>query len=228
MSGVDIEAVLYASASTLQRRYAGFVDRDDLLQEGRIWLWEHDTQVQEKLADEEPDARTASWLGTCLQRAMEVHARKCKAQGAGYDPEDEAWYPRGVVALVLPKVLAGDREPPTQGGLDGMPRGQSDPAESSHNWTVMYADVEKALGGLTMEDIALLVVRHHEELTFDDIAQQYGWGSPATAQRNVRRVEGKLIQALGGFKPSSCPEGCEHLAHDSRLRRRPGKNEETW
>jgi DNA-directed RNA polymerase specialized sigma24 family protein len=224
--GVDLETVAHVATNAVYRRFARWTEREDLLQEAQLWLWEHATRVQSKIDNADTEAAAASSIRKELAGHLEKVARAYKAGASGYDPTDEDFYGAGVVALVLPKVLAGDREPPSR-GLDGQPNGSADPAEGN-TWLAMWLDVESALQKLDANDVHLLVDRHHQEMTYDQLSERWGWASTDTAHRNVRKAEDRLIEHLGGKRPRGCGDGCEHLGHSAALRRRPTGREETW
>jgi hypothetical protein len=226
MSSVDVLATVYAAANSTHRKYRSFIDLDDLQQEAYLWMLDHQPAIKRHL--EADSAKVAEYriLRDCSMH-LEKAARAAKASTSGYEPDDEQWYSTAVLALVLPKVLTGDRTPPSV-VTDGTPRAQTDPAEGG-TWMALFADVSKALKALGTEDVHLLVDRYVEDLSFDAIASRWQWASSRTAHQKVGKAEARLIEALGGFKPKGCQEiGCEHLEHGSELRRRPTGREETW
>jgi hypothetical protein len=60
----------------------------------------------------------------------------------GYDPDDQFYYSRRLVAELLPMALAGP-EPPVRGPTDS-PGSQGDPAEGG-NTLVMILDVRRVM-----------------------------------------------------------------------------------
>jgi hypothetical protein len=60
----------------------------------------------------------------------------------GYDPDDQFWYSRKLVAELLPLAVYGP-EPPAR-GLTDSPGGKGDPAEGG-NMLAMILDVRRAL-----------------------------------------------------------------------------------
>lgn len=222
---VDVNAVAATVVNQVARRYAGYIDRWDLSQEADIWLWQHESAIRQKLEDEESDGATAGWLRTSLSRHLDGAARGSKAQALGYATDDEYFYGAGMLALILPHVFRGDTEPPVR-PTEPL-SGAGDPAEGG-NWLAMSVDVKRGLDAIAVEDRELLWDRYHEDLTQEAIAEKYGWAGQSTAHYAIARAEGRLVEALGGPRPSVCGNFCQHLEHDERLRRRPSKNEEIW
>lgn len=221
---LDTEAVAISAANGVYRKFSSYVDREDLQQEARLWMYEHGPLIARHCeADEDKVAEYRVQRDASMH--LEKYARAQKASISGYLPEDEAWYSKGIIALVLPKVLTGDRNAPSA-APDGLPRAQNDPAEGN-TWQAMFADVQGALKGMEDRDLHLLVDRYMDELTYDEIARRWGWGSTDTAHKAVAKAERRLIDKLGGSKPKGCsPETCEHLNCSENLRRRPGRHEE--
>lgn len=222
---VDVEATVYAAAKSSWHKYRAYVDLEDLQQSAYLWMLDHQALIARHLEADSDRVGEYRILKDCAM-FLEKAARAAKASVSGYEPEDDSWYGAGILALVLPKVLTGDRSPPSA-AMDGLPRGRKDPAESG-TWMAMFADVSKALKGLENDEVHLLVDRYLDELSFDAIAQRWEWASSTTAQAKVKKAEGRLISQLGGYQPKDCPPGCEHWNHDESLRRRPNGNEEIW
>jgi hypothetical protein len=222
---VDVLAVVYAAAKSTWHKYRAYADLEDLQQDAYLWMLDHQPLIDRHLEADSDRVGEYRVMRDCAI-FLEKSARAAKASVAGYEPDDESWYSAGVLALVLPKVLTGDRSQPSA-VTDGMPRTRKDGAESG-TWMAMYADVSKALKALESDDVHLLVDRHLDELSYDAIAQRWEWASSTTAQTRVKRAEGRLIDQLGGYRPKDCPPGCEHWNHDESLRRRPNGYEEIY
>jgi RNA polymerase sigma factor (sigma-70 family) len=223
---VDHETVAYTAANSVYRRYSRYIDREDLVQEARLFLWEHREKLAAKEERADSEGAAANWITKDVSGHLEKVARASKAAASGYEPEDEHFYAKGIIATVLPAVLSGTREPPRK-ALEGMPRAKSDPAESG-DWLALWLDVESALRRLEENDVHLLVDRYGDEMTFDAIAERWGWASTDTAHRKVRGAESRLIEKLGGKKPKGCEDCAVCWEHDPTLRRRPRKHEEAW
>lgn len=210
-----IEAVKPAAAKIL-RRNRGFVDYDDLVQIGMVYLYDHSAKI-EKYYDEEP--RLRMWLlNRDLSEVMRKYTTEQRALKTGYDVDDLSWYSPAMVESMLPYVLHDDREPPNIGASEG--RSTADPAEGG-NWLAMIMDVGRAWESapLTETETAILVRIYCDGRTQADAADDLDLSQQAVS-RAVRRALAKLADALGGGKPRGCPYDCE--CHEGRLRRRPG------
>lgn len=226
---VDPDAVAMSTAASVYRKYRDYTSLEDLQQEARLWLFLHEARVNKHLADAEHDGAAANWIARDISGALTQYARKDKAQASGYSPEDEQFYSRALLEVILPAVFRGDREPPSA-APDGMPRAKKDAALGG-DYLAMWLDVESAWRALLADDVDLanvLALRYEAGYTYDKLAEVCGYGSTSTAHSAVRRAEDRIIEHLGGHKPRGCGHGCEHLEHDEALRRRPTGREEVW
>jgi RNA polymerase sigma factor (sigma-70 family) len=82
---------------------------------------------------------------------------------------------------------------------DGQPRGSSSPSEGG-NLLAVLIDIKKAYLKLEQPDKDLLLLRHHEGLTLQQIAEAYGCAL-STADRRCANSLRKLQNVLGGENP---------------------------
>jgi RNA polymerase sigma factor (sigma-70 family) len=205
---LDIESVVRSQAAKTARRYAGFVEADDLAQEGWVWIIEHPQKV--KVHQETEEVSLAAYrLGQDLWKAMESYARREKASASGYEPEDELYFSHSLINLVLPSVLKDDPTPPVQAGE--RVANTSDPAEGG-TWLATYLDVKQAWekAPLTEAQRDLLEMYYFEEATQQEIADDLGTTQQTVAKR-LKAARRKLIDRLGGPEPKEY-----NTEHDSR------------
>jgi hypothetical protein len=217
---MDTATLISLCANDVYQRFHRWVDRDDLMSEAHLWILTHPGRMAALEEDSKENPKRATYrLRRDIKMAMEIFARGEKAARTGYSPEDEFFYDRAILMLVLPSVMAGDPTPPSA-GVDEAPRGRPDPAEGN-NWLAMYADVERAWRETELDGVERRAVelRIGDALTYDQAAERMGVQA-YEAQRAYGRAERRLVRFLGGLRPEDCPTSCE--CHDGPLRRRPG------
>jgi hypothetical protein len=220
VTAMDTETLIAVCANDVYRRFSSYVDRDDLVSEAHLWILAHPTRMAHLEEDSiENPARATYRLRREITMSMEIFARGEKASRAGYSPNDEFFYDKTLVEMLLPYVLAGDPEPP-QVPDDDAPRSIHDPAEGN-NWAAMYVDVKTAWESIEKDDrdLYVLALRLEREHTFETIGEMLGT-STTEARRTYQGVLRRVVRALGGLRPDDCPNTCE--CHDGPLRRRPG------
>lgn len=213
---LNLDAHAINAAYKVLGRYRGYVEKDDLIQEGQVWIWDHQDKVQEYLAME---SKLGSWaLTRSLVAAMRRYAEQMKAQRAGYDPVDVMWYSSSLIEKYLSRAISEDPEPVLSGERIGS--NNVDPALGGSD-LAQYMDVRHAWVTASLSDTerAVLAMTHDSGMSQDAIGALLGITQQVvsrTAQRAVR----KLQDVLGGPEPKGCPYDCE--CHEGRLRRRPG------
>lgn len=155
-------AQLYRVARSAARSVAasapGVVDVEDLTQDGLLWLLEHPQRVEHATL---PDGSLyfTRIVGE-VARHLSGLIRNELALAGRLDPSDRYAYSVKVIDLVLPYVMdpVGSMAPPVQVET-GMPRSQSDPAESG-NWHAMVMDLKTAVEKVcSLEDKRVLFTR---------------------------------------------------------------------
>jgi RNA polymerase sigma factor (sigma-70 family) len=214
---INVEALVYQVAYDVRRRFRSYVDSDDLISEGWMWVYEHPKAVEDYQMDS--NRRRAIYR---MRRDISIHvekfARKEKAQRLGYDPSDEQFYNAAIISVFLPQVVAGDYEM----GRTGSEVGQTnaDPAESG-TWMAARADVSRAWGAANFTDLerSTMLRFYVEGYSAIEIGQQDGVERQSVDER-LKKGVAKMTRHLGGTKPKGCPFDCE--CHEGRLRARPG------
>lgn len=214
---IDIDATVATASHDVYRRFRGYVDREDLSQEGHLWVALHPERILSYTGDEQ--AKRAWYrLYRDLVMAIELYARREKSAILGYDPDDEYFYSSALIALTLPSVVTGTYERPLSDL--GASRGLSDPAEGM-SWLAARTDVQKAWesASLSSLDREIVVGYYVDGYSQDELAEFFNLDQ-GTISRKLARSMRKLVALLGGKKPAGCPYDCE--CHDAPLRRRPG------
>jgi RNA polymerase sigma factor (sigma-70 family) len=195
-------------ASSITRRFRGFVEREDVLQECYTWAMTRAEHYATLLNEENKLQRTINekriiWQ---MRRHCERYARKEKARKSGYQIGDETFYDTALLAQLLPHVLAsiidGTVLEQAQNLInDGAPRKQPAPAEGG-NLLAILIDIKKAYLKLDIEDKDILIKRYHEGATLQQLAEYLGC-AVSSADRRATSSLRKLQIILGGESPWS-------------------------
>lgn len=223
---IDLDLLVSSVVTPLARKYAGYVDREDLVQECWLWWCTPDGAARRAIEGQIAggETRKAAWK---IQREMwkkcETYARRGKAASSGYSTADEHFYTTAAITMALPAVLMGDAEigPISEGSTTKRKPGEivarTDPAEGG-SWIAIYADVAKAWNeaDLSEKEAVTLALLHRDQRTQDEVADLLGVNQ-ATVSRTAQRGLRKLSDALGGASPWDREDKV-----DEALRRRPG------
>lgn len=209
MEGVtplDVQQTIEATAYGVYRNFRNYVQKEDLQQEGWLWVAEHSERVQSYVEHENP-RQAHWWLDRDLWAVMDKYARSERAQFLGYETSDEAFYGKALVETLLPAVLHGDTTPSKSGDSTGP--STSDPAEGGA-YLAMYLDVQHALSvaELAPRERQVVALYYGEGLSQEETAEELTISQQAVSKA-LRRITDKLIDKLGGRPPSNCPSDCE-------------------
>ncbi len=192
--------------NSIHRRYKNFIEKADLAQECYVWATGRATYINEQLAEEDLEQykHNLHRIAWQMRRVAERYARREKADKSGYSISDEAYYQTATLGQLLPYVIAsvvdGTVLEQVQDMVkDGQPRGASSPSEGG-NLLAILIDIKKAYLILDQSDKDLLLLRHHEGLTLQQIAEAYGCAL-STADRRCANSLRKLQNLLGGDSP---------------------------
>jgi len=193
-------------ATSITRRFKGYVERADLLQECYAWAMSRATHYAELLNEENKLQRTINEkrIAWQMRRHAERYARKEKARKSGYQIGDETFYDTALIAQLLPHVLTSivDNTVLEQAQNlinDGSPRKQPAPAEGG-NLLAILIDIKKAYLQLEIQDKDIILKRYHEEATLAQLAEYLGC-AVSTADRRATASMRKLQRILGGESP---------------------------
>lgn len=201
-----INDLINVSALTIYRRFIGYVEYKDLIQELNIYVLQ-----RPKLEEDLDESYTVSkdetkWVArkimARLRRHIEKYSRKEKAAKVGYSTGDEFFYNTATIASILPVALQFD----VQGATlidkvdDGQPRKSPAPNEGG-NLMAMAIDVKSAVELLDKDEQYIIDLRYGASpMTLSDIAKELGL-SDSTVDRRVQRILRKIIDHLGGPTP---------------------------
>jgi len=201
-----LDDLISISASHVHRRFAGYVERDDLIQELRVYVLNRPHLA--KMLDEayEVSKDETKWVArrimARLRRTIEKYSRKEKAAKLGYSTGDEFFYDTATIAKMLPVAFEFD----THGAVlvdkvdDGTPRKPSVPSEGG-NILAMVIDLRSAIDLLDTDEQVMLRNRYSTSpMTLSEIAEEMGI-SDSTVDRKIQGSLRKIIDHLGGPTP---------------------------
>ena len=201
-----LEDLLHISASHIHRRFAGYVDKEDLIQELRVYVLKR--PHLSKMLDEayEVSKDETKWVARRImarfRRTVEKYARKEKAAKLGYSTGDEFFYDTLTIAKILPVAFEFD----SYGAVmvdkidDGTPRKPSVPSEGG-NILAVVIDIRSAIDLLEADEQVMLRNRYSTSpMTLSEIAQEMGI-SDSTVDRKIQGSLRKIIDHLGGPTP---------------------------
>ena len=201
-----IPDIIASVTNAIVRRFRGYVDKEDIIQECYSWYFSRVAHLNGLLNEENTIQRVINEkrIAWQMKRSAERYARKEKAVRTGYKPGDEAFYDTVVIAQLLPHVIASviDNTVLEQAQNlinDGQPRKQAAPAEGG-NLLATLIDIKKAYLKLDIIDKDILIKRYHENLTLQELAT-YLECAISTADRRCQNALRKLQNNLGGESP---------------------------
>ena len=181
--------------------------REDLAQEGWVWVLGHPDLVERILGQEEGDPR--KYLYVCVARRMRSYCETKTAQRAGYEKHDQFFYDLTLLGTALPYALDTDitshyANPLVQAADHDAGRGVSDPSKGN-NWMAMCADIARAYETLGGNDRGLLRDMYVHPLGANDaesvrfIAERMGLSARQVYRRREAALQ-NLVIGLGGEK----------------------------
>jgi hypothetical protein len=168
--------------------------RDDLTQEGVLWLLEHPQRLSRV---EGEDVRNTSQVVAEIRRHF-VTTGVDRPPGAVEDPADGREYTPDMVALIFPAVYDPEYTPFREQDEAAERFSERDPSEAN-TWLAMVADVSAALDAYGRKSDNVRYVFRHEILgeTFEDIGVAEGV-SRETARRRHADVLAWMSDWLSG------------------------------
>jgi RNA polymerase sigma factor (sigma-70 family) len=171
-------------------------DADDIRQELWIWFLEHPNKV--KLWETLEGKQSTKLIARSLRNAAKDYCQREKARAVGYKVEDNYYYDREVVELLLPAVLVGDLTAPSMAEL-GFTKSKKVASEGG-NWFAMMGDIEVGLNKLTAEQSSIIYLRFGEGCDNASLATELAITEDAARMR-VNRAVNNLLNYLGGSRP---------------------------
>ena len=186
-------------------------DADDIRQELWVWFLEHPNKVR---TWEEIDLKQSTKLiARSLRNAAKDYCQREKARAVGYKVEDNYYYDREVVELLLPAVLRRDLNAPAMTEL-GFTKAKKVASEGG-NWFAMMADIDKALSRLTREQLTIVYLRFGDGCDNASLATELGISEDASRMR-VNRAINNLLNFLGGSRPRKEKDYTEEEANEQK------------
>lgn len=171
-------------------------DADDIRQELWIWFLEHPNKV--KLWEAIDVKQSTKLIARSLRNAAKDYCQREKARAVGYKVDDNYYYDREVVELLLPAVLRKDSNAPAMTDL-GFTKAKKVASEGG-NWFAMMADIERGLARLTQEQLSIVYLRFGDGCDNASLAMELGISEDASRMR-VNRALNNLLNFLGGSRP---------------------------
>lgn len=187
--------VVGAIAYEYSRKYH-MCDADDIRQELWVWFLEHPNKV--KTWEELEGKQSIKLIARSLRNAAKDYCQREKARVVGYKVEDNYYYDREVVEVLLPAVLRKDKTAPAMTDL-GFTNSKKVASEGG-NWFAMMADIERALARLTHEQLTIIYLRFGDGCDNVTLAKELSVTEDAARMR-VNRAVNNLLNFLGGQRP---------------------------
>lgn len=192
---LEYEGMVGAIAYEYSRKFH-MCDADDIRQELWIWFLTHPNKVQ---AWNVKDSKESDKLiARSLRNAAKDYCQREKARAVGYKVEDNYYYDREVVELLLPAVLRKDLNAPAMTEL-GFTKAKKVASEGG-NWFAMMADIDRALSRLTQEQLTIIYLRFGDGCDNITLSKELGITEDASRMR-VNRAVNNLLNFLGGTRP---------------------------
>jgi RNA polymerase sigma factor (sigma-70 family) len=204
----DYENLVAQVAYEFSRKFH-MCDADDIRQELWVWFMEHPNKVHtwESLEGKQ----STKLIARSLRNAAKDYCQREKARAVGYKVEDNYYYDREVVELLLPSVLRRDLNAPSMTEL-GFTKAKKVASEGG-NWFAMMADIDKALTRLTREQLTIVYLRFGDGCDNATLAEELGISEDASRMR-VNRAVNNLLNFLGGSRPRKEKDYTEEEANE--------------
>jgi RNA polymerase sigma factor (sigma-70 family) len=171
-------------------------DTQDIRQELWVWFLEHPNKI--KTWEELDGKQSTKLIARSLRNAAKDYCQREKARSVGYKVEDNYYYDREIVELLLPAVLRRDLNAPAMTDL-GFTKAKKVASEGG-NWFAMMADIDKALIRLTREQLTIVYLRFGDGCDNVTLAKELDISEDAARMR-VNRAVNNLLNFLGGSRP---------------------------
>lgn len=185
-------------AAQYSNRYR-MVDVEDIRQELWLWFASHPNKTKDWL---EKDLKEADLLfARSLRNAAHDYCVREKANIEGYNPEDNFWYTKDFVKIMLPATLSDDWK--RVEAFASEVKSSKSPSESG-DWMSYSADIKKAYQyALNDKEKALVLMFYANDVDADTLHKELGEERPSAkaTQMAANRAINKMVNYLGGFAP---------------------------
>lgn len=189
------EGLVGVIAYEFSRKYH-MCDTDDIRQELWVWFLTHPNKVS--VWESLDGKQSIKLIAKSLRNAAKDYCQKQKANAIGYRVEDNYYYDKELVELLLPAVIRKDLSAPALTDLSYTATKKV--ASEGGNWFAMMSDMDNALDKLTVEQRSILILRFGDGCDNKTFANEMGISEDAARMR-INRALNNLINKLGGSKP---------------------------
>lgn len=189
------EGLVGAIAYEFSRKYH-MIEPADIRQELWLWFLTHPNKVTawEKLDEKQ----TVKLISRSLRNSAKDYCQKEKARIVGYHVDDNYYYDRQVLEILLPAVLRGDTTAPSMVEL-GFTSTKKVASEGG-NWFAMMSDIDKAIKKMPEEQFNILYLRFGDGMDNTTLASELQISDDAARMR-VNRALNSLLNQIGGTRP---------------------------
>ncbi len=189
------EGLVGAIAYEFSRKFH-MCDADDIRQELWVWFLTHPNKV--KVWESIDEKQSVKLIAKSLRNAAKDYCQKQKAHAVGYRVEDNYYYDKELVEVLLPAVIRRDSTAPALNDLGHSHTKKV--ASEGGNWLAMVADIDRALDKLTLEQKSIIFLRFGDGCDNKTFAKEMGISEDAARMR-VNRALNNLLNKLGGSRP---------------------------
>lgn len=207
---LQYEGMVGAIAYEYSRKFH-MCDADDIRQELWIWFLTHPNKVT--TWNVKDNKESDKLIARSLRNAAKDYCQREKARAVGYKVEDNYYYDREVVELLLPAVLRRDLNAPAMSEL-GFTKAKKVASEGG-NWFAMMADIDRALSRLTQEQLTIIYLRFGDGCDNVTLAKELDITEDASRMR-VNRAVNNLLNFLGGTRPRKERDYTEEEVNDQK------------
>ena len=186
-------------ASEYRNKYQ-MVERADIEQELWLWFVEHPNNIARWKAEQDPKS-CDKLIAKSLRNAALDYCVKEKAVAEGYNADDNFWYSKDFVKMLIPGVLTDNWEK-LETAMTNMGRSTKAPSESG-DWMAYGADIRHAFSKLTEVEQNLVFLFYAQDVDSTQLHEVTDSDRPsvkATAMA-ANRALNKIVRNLGGFPP---------------------------
>lgn len=204
------------AARFAHRIHRGYVEYDDLFQEGYAYLLEHPELLEEH-------TRESEWyMGKSVFYAMNKYGLKQRMAKDGTQPDDYFRYTATVVEDLIADALEGGVHLPSSTDTSGDGRGSKSPAHGFER-EVMIADISQAFGRLNDKDQAHLREKFVGGDVADEVLALTHEVTPKAIEMRTKRALVRLAKALNGeYSPKEMRRPTTNASAQVRTRRQEG------
>lgn len=190
----EVQVLVTEAASIMQRKHDGYTDRDDLVQEGYLYLLEHP-----ELLDEMSDGSKKAYnlAAKSVRWAMDRYGMKQRMLKDGTQRDDYFRYTAGMVEELLAEALEGIPYMKSPSAVDDAPSSGKSPSESGDRMA-MAADIRQAFTRLRDKDQELLLEKFFGGDVSDEVLAITHEVTPNAIRMRVDRALVRLAKALNG------------------------------